>query len=161
MHSHILCKTKYFTKSYADHSLYVLQTCYYIVIVIIYVDNLIIFTNNSDIMNELKSSLEHEFEMSGLGKLQFFLGIYFERDRGTIHQRSYIESILEGVGVKDCKHIKTRLDIKTSLTKLLEEEHKEYSHNIKEFLYQEVMGSLMYAIMVIRLDLGFAVSVVG
>ena len=68
----------------------------------------------------------------GLNKLQFFLGIYFERDRGTIHQRSYIENILEGFGVGDCKSIGTRLDIKTSLKKLSEEEHKEYSHKINK-----------------------------
>ena len=79
----------------------------------------------------------------GLNKLQFFLGIYFERDRGTIHQRSYIENILEGFGVGDCKPIGTRLDIKTSLKKLSEEEHKEYSHKIKKIMYQEAMGSLM------------------
>jgi hypothetical protein len=47
-----------FTKSHADHLLYVLQTCHYIVIVTIYLDNLIILASNVEMINELKASLE-------------------------------------------------------------------------------------------------------
>ena len=46
-----------------DHSLYVLQTCHFIMIVFIYVVDLIILASNVDMINELKSSLENEFAM--------------------------------------------------------------------------------------------------
>ena len=39
-------------RSHVDNALYVLQTCHYIVIVIIYVDDLIILANNVDMVNE-------------------------------------------------------------------------------------------------------------
>ena len=117
-------------------------------IVIIYIDDLLIWASNVDVINDLKSSLQSKFEMSDLAELHFFLGVHFERDRRsrtiTIHQRSYIETILERFGMADCKPIATRLDAKTSLVKLLEEEYEEHLHKMKDILYQEAVGSLMY-----------------
>ena len=50
-------------------------------------------------IHEFKSSLKYKFKISDLIEFQFFLTIHFERDRrpGTItmHQHSYIESVLE------------------------------------------------------------------
>ena len=107
-----------------------MQTCDYIVIVIIHVDDLIMVANNVDMINELKSSFERKFEMSDLGKLHLFFGVHFERNRRMhtiiIHQRSYIETILERFGMDDCKPIAIPLDTKTSLAKFSEEEYKEH-----------------------------------
>lgn len=136
--------------SHANHSLYVLQTYNYIMIVIIYVNDLIILVNNVDMIIELKSSLKREFEMSDLGKLYFFLRVHFERDRrtctNTMDQQSYIEIILEQFGMGDCKPMGTLLNTKTSLAKNLEEKYEEHSQKIRDILYQEAVGSLMYAI---------------
>jgi len=57
-----------FFRSQADHSLYVKQTGEYLLIVIIYVDDLIILASNVSILKWLKSRLEDEFEMSDLGE---------------------------------------------------------------------------------------------
>jgi hypothetical protein len=56
-----------FSRSQADHLLYVKQTGEYLLIVIIYGDDLIILTSNVNILKRLKSRLEDEFEMSDLG----------------------------------------------------------------------------------------------
>ncbi len=58
-----------FSRSQADHSLYVKQTAEYLLIVIIYVDDPIILSSNVNILKWLKSRLEDEFEMSDLGEL--------------------------------------------------------------------------------------------
>ena len=58
----------------------------------------------------------------------------------------------------DCKSIATPLNTKTSLAKLLEKEYTEHSHEMKDILYQEAVGSLMYTMVAIRLDLAFSVS---
>ena len=134
-------------------------------IVIIYVDDLVILSSDVEMIIELKVSLERKFEMSDLGELHFFLGVHFRegwRSRTiTIHQRSYIESILERFGMVDCKPIATPLNAKTSLPKLSDEEHEEHLHEMKDVSYQEAVGSLMYAMVVTRPDLAFAVSVVS
>lgn len=54
--SHIFFTYKGFIRRHVDH-LYVLQTSNYIVNVIIYVDDLIIFVSNVDMIIKLKSSL--------------------------------------------------------------------------------------------------------
>ena len=53
--------------------------------------------------------------------------------------------------------MRTLLDTKTLLPKLLKEEHKEY---LNEF-HTKKMGSLMYAKIATRLDLTFAISMVN
>ncbi len=53
-----------------DHSLYIKQTGEYLLIMIIYVDDLIILASNVSILKWLKSRLEDEFEMSDFGDLQ-------------------------------------------------------------------------------------------
>jgi len=64
-----------FTRSHADHSLYIKQTSEYLVIVIVYVDDLIIMTNTMSIMNELKAMLKKVYDMSDLGELHYCLGL--------------------------------------------------------------------------------------
>lgn len=95
--------------------------------------------SDMNMINKLQSNLDYEFEMSDLGSLHFVFGVHFERDKGsytiTMHQRSYIEGILERFGMEDCKPIGTPLDVKTSLVKLSEEEYEEELHKMKEILY--------------------------
>ncbi len=74
---------KGFSRSQADHLLYVKQTGEYLLIVIIYVDDLIILASNVNILKWLKSRLEDEFEMSDLGELHYCLGVEFEKDRAN------------------------------------------------------------------------------
>jgi hypothetical protein len=116
-------------------------------------------------INKLNASLERGFEMSNIGKLHFFLGVHFKRDKRsrsiTMHQRSYIENVLKCFSMADCKPIGTPLDVKTSLVKVLYEEHEEHLYEMKDFLYQEAVGSLMYTMVATRLDLTFAVNVLS
>ena len=154
-----------FTRSHADHSLYIKQTSKSLLIVIIYVDDLIILASDMDMMKGLKFKLEEEYDMSDLGELHFFLGVHIERDRAartiTMHQRSYIEEMLKQFGMEDCKPVSTPLDVKAQLVKLTDEEHEEHMQEMQGVPYKEAMGSLMYAMVPTRADIAFAVSVVS
>jgi hypothetical protein len=94
-----------FSRSQADHFLYVKQMGEYLLIVIIYVDDLIILTSNVSILKWLKSRLEDEFEMSELGKLHYCLGVEFERDRAnhtiTMSQSKYMEEVLKRFNMEE------------------------------------------------------------
>jgi hypothetical protein len=157
--------SKGFKRSHADPSLYIKQTRRYILIVLIYVDDLILLSSDKEKMSELKASLEEEYNMSDLGELHFFLGVHIERNRAartiTLHQRSYIEEVLERFGMADCKPIGTPLDAKTQLVKLSIEEYEEHSSEMQGVPYKEAVGSLMYAMVATRADLAFAVSMVS
>ena len=56
-----------FTRSHANHSLYIKQTSKSLLI--IYVDDLIILASDMDMMKGLKFKLEEEYDMSDLGEL--------------------------------------------------------------------------------------------
>ena len=72
-----------FSRSHADHSLYVKQTRELLLIVIFYVDDLIILASDDAVLGWLKAKLEKEFEMSDIGPLEFCLGVAFERNRSA------------------------------------------------------------------------------
>ena len=154
-----------FTRGYADHSLYVKQTSEYILIVIVYVDDLIMMANNMVMMGELKRKLEAEYDMTDLGELHHCLSIEFKRDRAartiTMSQKHFIEEVLERFGMQDCKPIGTPIDPKARLLKLTEEEFKQCEGEMEGVPYKQAVGSLMYIMVGTRPDLAFPQSVVS
>ena len=58
-----------FCGSQTDHLLYVKQTGEYLLVVIVYMDDLIILASNVTQLKWLQSKLEKEFRMSNLGEL--------------------------------------------------------------------------------------------
>lgn len=49
----------------------------YILLVCIYVDDLLVTGSCPKEINNFKASMKKEFEMSGLGKISYFLGLQF------------------------------------------------------------------------------------
>jgi hypothetical protein len=154
-----------FSRSQGHHFLYVKQTGDYLLIVIIYVDDLIILASNVSILKWLKSRLEDEFEMSDLGELHYCLGVEFERDRAnrtiTMSQSKYIEEVLKRFNMEECKPIGTPLDVNSKLLKLTEEEFQGIEEEMQNIPYKAAVGSLMYAMVGTRPDLAFPVSMVS
>lgn len=154
-----------FTRSQADHSLYIKQTGEYLLIVLIYVDDLIILASHLTKLAWLKAKLKAEFEMSDLGELKYCLGVEFERDRKartiTMSQKKYIEEVLKRFNMEECKPISTPLDVNVKLLKLSEEEFEELQGEMEGVPYKAGVGSLMYAMVGTRADLAFPVSMVS
>jgi transposase InsO family protein len=154
-----------FTRSDADHSLYIKQTSEYLLIVIVYVDDLIILASNMTMMKVLKDKLQAKYEMSDLGELHFCLGVEFKRDRVartiTMSQTKYLEDVLKRFDMQDCKPLGTPLDVHSKLPKLTDEELKQYEGEMEGIPYKQAVGSLMYAMVATRADLAYAVSVVS
>ena len=67
------------------------------VIIIVYVDDMLIFGTNLDVVQETKDHLSAAFSMTDLGPCSYFLGMHVVRNStGAIHlhQTTYIEQIL-------------------------------------------------------------------
>jgi hypothetical protein len=154
-----------FCRSHADHSLYIKQTGDYILVTILYVDDLIILSSDVTKLKWLKSQLEKEFEMSDLGELNYCLGVQFQRDRKThtitMSQTSYIEEVLRRFNMEDCKPVATPSDANSKLLKLSDEEFGNVQMEMEGVPYKAAVGSLMYAMVGTRPDLAFAVSTVS
>ena len=76
-------------------------------ILLLYVDDMLIASNDLVKLEQIKLKLKDEFEMTDLGEPKSFLGINLERNRSerilSLSQEDYIEKMLERFGFKE-KH---------------------------------------------------------
>jgi hypothetical protein len=141
--------------SAADPCLYVQKTGETIMLIAIYVDDLVIATNNVENMKMVKEALQSVFKMKDLGPIHYCLGIEIKQDLEantiTMSQKKYSEEILKRFGMEDCKSLSCPLDANEKLKKAESEEDSE-------FPYQNLVGSLMYLAVSTRPDIAYAVS---
>lgn len=68
-------------------------------ILAVYVDDLILITESTESMDELKQALKKRYKMKDMGELSYILGISVVQDRAKncifLHQKHYIETILQ------------------------------------------------------------------
>ncbi|CAA7025515.1 unnamed protein product [Microthlaspi erraticum] len=68
-----------FKKSHADHTLFIKNDCGRYVAVLVYVDDIIIASNNDEEVETLKSNPKLAFKLRDLGELRYFLGLEIAR----------------------------------------------------------------------------------
>lgn len=128
--------------------------------VAIYVDDLLIFTNNQESKDYTKEELNKKFRMKDLGDLCYCIGIHVERDRekGIIYldQKKYIQEVLNKFGMNDCKSVRTPMDMNANIHKNSEE--NKILHDIP---YQEIIGCLLYISQVTRPDISFVINMLS
>ncbi|KAK9695686.1 Reverse transcriptase (RNA-dependent DNA polymerase) [Popillia japonica] len=118
----VLCKFK-MTQAQADPCIYYCKGHDEILIVAVYVDDLLIFSNKRISMDNIKRKLEQEFDMKDLGEVKSCLGMNIARDRKQnkiwIDQAGYVEKILETFKMTDYKSLSTpmNLDLKDLITR--------------------------------------------
>ena len=74
---------------------------------VLYVDDILLATNDIGILHKTKRFLSKKFEMKDLGDASFVLCIHIHRDRSRgilgLSKKSYIEKILKRFGMHDCR----------------------------------------------------------
>lgn len=141
-----------FQRSMHDAALYVMKKAKDILIVSLYVDDIIITGNNSQLIEKFKEDMKLEFEMTDLGMLNYFLGMeIIQDDRGIfLSQEKYACKLLEKFDMKGCKSVSTPL---TPNGKKIEDD-EEYGEPTK---FRSIIGGLLY-LCASRPDLMFASS---
>ena len=149
-------KSHEFVPVNADLSVFVKEG----VIVAIYVDDLIITGSSSSEIQRVKKLLSDEFSMVDLGPINYYLGMTITRDRANrilrLGQQAYLEKVLRDHGMWDTNPVATPMDGRLEAAP---EGHQATDDS--RLRYQSAVGSLMYAMLGIRPDLAFAVSVVS
>ena len=127
----------------------------------LYVDDLLLASNNKELLKAEKAALGQAFEMVDQGEAHFILGMTIERDRPNrvlkLGQKKYLEGVLERFEMKDCKAVKTPMEGKE---KLLPNPEKVCDEDLKK-KYQAAIGCLTYASGATRPDLSIAVNVLS
>ncbi|KRX83269.1 Retrovirus-related Pol polyprotein from transposon TNT 1-94 [Trichinella sp. T6] len=131
----------------------------------VYVDDLLILSNNESSKNELKMALCERFKMKDLGKAHWCLGIRIVQDveNGTlsIDQEQYIEELLHRFRMSDCKGVKTPLDPNQVLSKAMMPRSDEEIKQMHAVPYREAVGCLVYLSQSCRPDICHAVGIVS
>ena len=152
---HTFLTSKGFSQLASDPCVYTRQRNGKTTIVLIWVDDLIIASDSTSSLNEVKEDLSSKFKMKDLGKLAWFLGINFSFSGNTItmDQTKYIEKILNRFQMEGCKPRPTPSEL--GVNKLTAESSEELAD---KKLYQEIVGSLIYVMTSTRPDLSFIVT---
>ncbi|CAI7795648.1 unnamed protein product [Closterium sp. NIES-53] len=151
-----------FACSECDSALYMLKEGEKQLVLFLYVDDLLLFSDSKDLIREVKQRLGAEFAMRDLGPVTYYLGMHVDRDRanGTIHlhQEKYMKGVVDRFGMGDSKPVGTPLAMGFScLTG--EEESTIDEAEVKRF--HSLVGSLVYAAVSTRSDLAYATGVLG
>lgn len=121
-----------------------------LMIVCIYVDDGIIVSESEDEIDKLLTQLKSQFEIHEVD-LTGFLGFQIERNEKGIflHQSNYVRRLLEKFNMNECNVA----DSPVSSESVTNEESLS-----ADIPYREAVGSLMYAAVITRMDIMFAVS---
>lgn len=145
-----------------DACIYIRRERSSMVIVAVYVDDLLIFSNHNAWKNQLKANLTKNFSMKDLGLAGSCIGMQITRDRkaGTISldQQKYTEAIIEKFCMNDCNSIDSPVGPNTKLTKEMSANTNDELADMKDVPYQEAVGNILYLAQCTRPDITFAIS---
>ncbi|CAI7920786.1 unnamed protein product [Closterium sp. NIES-53] len=145
-----------FTPSTADHSLFMLGEGEQRIFMVVYVDDILIFSPSSDLVNEVMLKLQDNFKCKALGDVSFYLGLHIERDLEKrcmrVHQRKYLEALAANFGQSE-GHVATPFPSGFKCVKGPEEESVGEEERRR---FHSLVGSLMYAAVNTRPDVAFA-----
>ncbi|RVW55183.1 Retrovirus-related Pol polyprotein from transposon RE1 [Vitis vinifera] len=142
-----------FKQSASDNSLFVKINGNSFIALLVYVDDIVIASNDQENVDELKKFLNGYFKLKDLGNLKYFLGLEVGRSsKGiSVSQRHYALQLLSDTGYLGCKTRKTPMDPNVKFSQdegdLLDDPS----------IYRRMIGKLLY-LTITRPDLSFSVN---
>lgn len=149
-----------FRPTHSDSCVYVRRSGDIVMYLLVYVDDLLLVTNDVAQLKSVKSALRSRFEMKDMGEAEFILGVQIRRDRAKrqlfLSQAEYVRTVLERFDMQECKPVASPM---VTGIKLLKAELSEpTSESMDDVPYSSAVGALMYAALVTRPDIAFAVT---
>ncbi|KAL4342158.1 hypothetical protein GQ457_08G026470 [Hibiscus cannabinus] len=154
-----------FVENIMDQCIYQKVSGSKICFLILYVDDILLATNDRGMLHEVKQFLSKNFDMKDMGDASYVIGIKIHRDRHKgilgLSQETYINKVLERFRMKDCSPSVAPI-VKGDKFNLNQCPKNEFEREqMKNIPYASVVGSLMYAQVCTRPDIAFAVGMLG
>lgn len=108
-----------FIQSKADCSLFTRQQCESFISLLVYIDDVLIASNDKEQVQQFQVLLDHQFKLKDLGELKYFLDLEVARTSKGIAlcQRKYALEILDDAGLLGCKPAKVPMEQNLKLSK--------------------------------------------
>ena len=150
-------------KCESDHCIYTKRDGEAMIFVALYVDDLVLASSSDKMLKTIKSALSDRFEMTDLGKLNFFLGMEIDQEPGKVSMRQtkFAKDVLTKFGMDNSNPVKTPQDPGLKLTKSMCEDGCNHSDTMANVPYRSAVGCLMYLMVGTRPDLAAAVGVLS
>ncbi|KAJ9563189.1 hypothetical protein OSB04_008349 [Centaurea solstitialis] len=141
-----------FHRSRTDSSLFIHHSPEATAYLLLYVDDIILTASSTTFLGQIITQLSHEFAMTDLGALNYFLGISACRSPTGLFlsQQKYATEILERANMLNCKPARTPTDSAQKLT-------ADVPTVADSTLYRRLAGALQYLTFT-RPDIAFSVQ---
>jgi hypothetical protein len=131
----------------------------------VYVDDLIIVSEDLDEISRIKSAFKREFDMQDFGTLSTVLGMKVDYDRESgilsLSQKKYAEEIVRKFGMENATGVVTPLPTGQKLTTRMCPQNDKERAEMNRVPYRSAVGSVMYLMTCTRPDLATAVGIVS
>eukprot|EP00253_Pinus_taeda_P019588 PITA_19588 len=148
-----------------DQCIYLKVSGSKICFLVLYVDDILLATNDKGLLHEVKQFLSKNFDIKDMGEASYVIGIKIHRDRFRgilgLSQETYINKILERFRMKDCSPSVAPI-VKGDRFNLSQCSKNDFEREqTKNVPYASVVGSLMYAQVCTRPNIAFVVGMLG
>lgn len=152
-----------FVKMEADHCVYQFIDRTTVIWLCLYVDDLLLFSNQLPALVAFKARLSNQFKMKDLGEAEFVLGIAITRDRTnrtiSINQSAYLRSVLARFRQENAKPAYTPLDAGARLLKSdCPADDSDEQIAMRNVPYLQAVGAIMFLMLATRPDIAFAIT---
>ena len=135
------------------------------IFLILYVDDILLASNDRNMLLETKKFLASKFEMKDLGEATYVLGIEIYRDRSNgvlgLSQKAYIEKVLKKYNMHNCSASPAPIMKGDKYGKFQCPKNEYEAAQMKSIPYASAVGSIMYAQVCTRPDLAFVTGMLG
>ncbi|KAI3655721.1 hypothetical protein MP638_001418, partial [Amoeboaphelidium occidentale] len=143
-----------FTRLVTDEAIYLKKHEKSIIVITVYVDDMLIFSNNKNSIKSFIQDMKRSFKLKELGQVSYIIGLKVERDREartiSLSQRQYFVDMAKRFNISD---------MPPTFTPMQSSFHTQRQSNTSgESQYSEAIGSLIYAMLGTRPDIAFAVG---
>ena len=142
---------------HSDSCVYVKRDDSGVFYILVYVDDLLLVTNDTTQLAAIKAALSKRFDMKDMGEAHFIVGVEITRDRANrrlcLSQAECVRSILERFNMQDCNSAATPMA--TGVKLLKDDPTDEPTDDVP---YASAVGALMYASLATRPDIAYAVT---
>lgn len=145
-----------FVKCPFEHVVYTKRDGVNSLIVGVYVDDLLVTGTSLSDIAKFKGEMSHEFDMSDLGKLSYYLGLEVTQGNGFIElrQSNYAKKMLEKAGMAECNAVKFPMEHKLQLNVDLTGKPVNPTH------FKSIVGGLRYLVHT-RPDIAYTIGIVS